>query len=334
MSSVLIDPIIIATPEPELNKQLVEKWFHGLNKWLEEATTSYYSWLYPKEAIISLINCNRFPFLDFFNEVFDKFDIDEDFQLTLTKLNDFLENDPNELKIQDVKQKLESLPLIFEVKLGSSQIYPVEFYNRWPSNDIQNKMIEIIVGICFYKITGENIVLASHPLPQISSNQLEIEAMVDTEPELTSPYILNQKLNHTLDLIFVPKDLPLYEKNESVIRALLLKTAEHIKASDYDNRKHVKGKTDSERQKNAISSDKKQGNGQFLIKFDDATIIKLEKEAIEKGVLIERENKDAYFLEHTFNYDIGYAAPDGELTKTIRVEWTSRKVHSHPILKN
>jgi hypothetical protein len=343
MTNVLIDPIIIATPSEGVTKQIVEEWFDRLGTWLNAITNPAYGWFYSLEAITLLQSCNRFPRQDVIGRLFDKYGIDiDDIQIS-QRLNLFFQDDV-ELKIQELKQKLkEEPPFLIELQPGSSAIRPIELYERWPSPDVQNEMTELLIWLGIYKAVDKwankesfatDIVMATQPLLENSQREVQIEAVIkDSMPEFILAVTPN--LKQTIELKFIPEDLPEYNKTEIGIKTRLLKEAKYIKASEYYSGKHVDGKTDAERRLKATdnTATRTQGNGQYLIEFDDTAIEKLEREAIEKGRLIPRTNDDLFFITYTFEYDIGYAAPSGELTKTILTEWTSGHVHSHPILK-
>ncbi len=98
----------------------------------------------------------------------------------------------------------------------------------------------------------------------------------------------------------------------------------HTRASNYSGGKHVKGNTNKQREENATTGRR---NGQYFVEFNDDKIIQLEREALEKGEIKDREG--SYHIFYSFPFNIGYAS-GGSKTNTIRAEWSSGSVHSHP----
>lgn len=119
---------------------------------------------------------------------------------------------------------------------------------------------------------------------------------------------------------------------------ILLETSlpRHMPASNYCGGKHVKGTTNDERKENAR---KPGGVNQYLAArggepVADHVISRWEQQALEqvksaRSPLVERRG-NTYFVYCDLGEPVGYQAPLGEFTSWIRVEWSSRAVHSHP----
>jgi hypothetical protein len=112
------------------------------------------------------------------------------------------------------------------------------------------------------------------------------------------------------------------QKKEQELRRRFLDPAEtrHMPASAYA--KHTKGRNNEERKDNAKSA------GQYLADLDDAGILALERKALANGQIVDRGGM--YFIFYDCGQTVGYSAPSQQETSTIRVEWSSGFVHSHP----
>lgn len=113
-------------------------------------------------------------------------------------------------------------------------------------------------------------------------------------------------------------------------------TVNHKPASEYG--KHVNGTTDQQRRNNA--SGPKGKNQYFAVRngaaVTDDVIANWEAAALaqvkEGGkCLVEYHGGNTFHVYCDLGENIGYEAPDGDMTSWIRVEWTSSgAVHSHP----
>jgi hypothetical protein len=103
----------------------------------------------------------------------------------------------------------------------------------------------------------------------------------------------------------------------------------HYPASSYSRGKHVKGRTNVQRQSNSV-----EGDSQYLSDFTDADITKLEKEGLAlarkgQGRVVERGGPNDYHVYVDLKRTVGYT--NGNETSVMRVEITSGKeIHSHP----
>jgi len=337
MANILIDPIIVAIPPETATKVEIENWFKSLRLWLEEATNSFYGWYYSWKAIYLLQSCSRYPQPQLLQEYIVKHKIDISLKPILQRLNELLRNEQFDLQIKDWQTKvINELGYILVFEHSSTGITPNEFSGRWPSIEIYNEMIELLVHFAACKYAGEaftnDLSIATLPLPETAIQVQVVTTISASEPELG----LKEGITQNFDLVFTPGDLPLSDKGNFNYRRLaqqLISTATHLHASKYEKGKHVNGQSNDERRNNAKDNlpKGKMGNGQYLLEFDDAKITELEKEAIANGRIELRANENVCFITYTFPHIIGFAAPTGEPTKTILTEWTSRNVHSHPI---
>lgn len=110
----------------------------------------------------------------------------------------------------------------------------------------------------------------------------------------------------------------------------------HKPASEYN--KHVNGTTNQHRRNNARGP---KGKNQYFAERDGTTvtddvIANWEAAALAQvkqggNCLVEYHGGNTFHVYCDLGEDIGYEAPDGDITSWIRVEWTSSgAVHSHP----
>ncbi len=339
MANVLIDPIIVAIPTDNATKEEIEDWLNSLALWLEEATNSFYGWYYSWKAIYLLQDCNRYPHPQILQAYKTRYKIDINLKPILQRLNELLRNEQFDLQIMDWQTKvMDELGYTLVFENSSTNIQPEEFSRRWPTTEIYNEMVELLVHFAACKYAGEAFTndLSVGTLPLLTAPTAIQVQVVTTIPASEPELGLKESITQAFDLVFTPVDLPLFDKgnfNDRRLAQQLLTTATHLRASKYENGKHVNGKTNDERKNNAKDNVAKGkiGNGQYSLEFDDAKITKLEMEAIANGQIELRANEKVCFITYTFPDIIGFAAPTGEPTKTILTEWTSRNVHSHPI---
>lgn len=109
----------------------------------------------------------------------------------------------------------------------------------------------------------------------------------------------------------------------------------HVPARQYA--KHVSGNTNADRQRQA----KKTRNSQFLAKLDgrritDATIEQWEKDSLADAWFGRAEcsivlhSPQTFYVYASKAHLTGYEGGSGEPVDSLRVEWSSREVHSHP----
>lgn len=106
-------------------------------------------------------------------------------------------------------------------------------------------------------------------------------------------------------------------------------------AFEYHGGKHVKGKTNEERQKSALD-----GDGQFLATSEDEAIVSAhiiqgwEKDILQRALRgegrIERHGEGTFHVFGARPHLVGFSGGSGVPTNRMRVEWSSREVHSHP----
>lgn len=134
-----------------------------------------------------------------------------------------------------------------------------------------------------------------------------------------------QKINKSVQSLQKKVEEEAKKAKEQKLREMFLGSkTNHTRASNYSGGKHVKGNTNKQREENATTGRR---NGQYFVEFNDDKIIQLEREALEKGEIKDREG--SYHIFYSFPFNIGYAS-GGSKTNTIRAEWSSGSVHSHP----
>ena len=131
-------------------------------------------------------------------------------------------------------------------------------------------------------------------------------------------------------------DWPAFDEMDRLRIRLETSRVNHKPASEYG--KHVNGTTNQHRRNNACGP---KGKNQYLAERDGTTVTddvvanweaKALAQVKEGGkCLVEYHGGNTFHVYCDLGENIGYEAPDGEMTSWIRVEWTSSgAVHSHP----
>jgi hypothetical protein len=167
----------------------------------------------------------------------------------------------------------------------------------------------------------------------------EARANAETAKELKDPAFLDESREHLDDIRAKADQLddqakkgtaekdptePTGPLTDAQVREMFAdpKRTTHMPASEYSGGKHVRGATNAQRQANAVN-----GNGQYFADLNDSAITQLEREALQNG-RIERRGS-SYHVFHTFGRDVGFSAPSGARSRSVRVEWSAGTVHSH-----
>jgi hypothetical protein len=228
MVTILIDPIIVATPDPETEEQVIS-WLSNFEIWMKEARSSLYDWSYCPSAIIELIDCQRYPNSKKLQSWTRKYnsDKDENHKLDLDigwiskQLSRFFnaENDASnnyEVKLQDWENKLLTEGYYAEPENDATSIKPDEFIQRWPGL-LPDIMYAILATTCLYKQYSGKTVIDDLQLATLAldSNlrQIEITTVIKNCIPTIELEIGNQVFE-TFSLIFAPEDLPQIEVTE------------------------------------------------------------------------------------------------------------------------
>lgn len=111
--------------------------------------------------------------------------------------------------------------------------------------------------------------------------------------------------------------------------------ASHIEASGYSQGKHMCGRTNEARKRSAIST----GNGQFIASHNGESVGDKDIHDWELSGLkaawggkaeVKEHGSGTFYIYHRLAHTIGYVCKSGQTTCTIRIEWSSGTVHSHP----
>lgn len=168
-----------------------------------------------------------------------------------------------------------------------------------------------------------------------SGPKIDIEILSETDPEPKQAITRNISNEGHLDAHAAWLEIrdPALAKFRRLVEP---HACRHKPASSYG--KHVRGKTNPHRKKNAIST----GHGQFLAKIDatsvtDAQIRQWETEALnmvwsgsQNFRVSAKTDANTFYIFHERSHPVGYDGLTGEEVYTLRVEWSSGEVHSHP----
>src|SRR6266849_8609386 len=203
MANILVDPVLVTTPDDDASKEAVEDWLTNLDIWLKEALASTHTWLHCVEATYQLISGGRFPNFSLLRAWQQKYRLDINISQINRRVNEFFNNEEF-----DLGGKLEQLGYLIEPDEISIVIWPDQFFTRW-HNLIRVKMSFLLAVACACKHMGEATAcdLSIATLVLTESKEVEVSATFTYSiPEFD--WDTNDKITQAFPLLFTPDDIP------------------------------------------------------------------------------------------------------------------------------
>ncbi len=126
MANILVDPVLVTTPEDDTGREEVERWLTNLDTWLKEALASIHTWSHCVEATYQLVSGGRFPNFALLRAWQRKYKLDINIGQIDKRVNEFFNNEEF-----DLGGKLEQLGYLIEPDEISIVIWPDQFFTRW-----------------------------------------------------------------------------------------------------------------------------------------------------------------------------------------------------------
>ena len=218
MVDVFVDPVIIAMPHADAEKDVVDKYLYMLLLWLKEALSSPHTWYYSNSST-SLLSESDSKVLQAWQR---KYKIDVNISLIMSWAGQFFNSE------SDLTLNLENLGYLLELEAGSISIHPTQFTDRWPEH-LYDEMHMLLATVGGCKQMGNSLACALHIATLALAHkkkEIEISAKVSASiPDFVwdTDHIFTQ----TLPLLYTPDDLPppaatdvinLWDKGEDGIR--------------------------------------------------------------------------------------------------------------------
>ncbi len=174
MANILVDPVLVTTPEDGASREDVERWLTNLDIWLKEALASPHSWSHCVKATYQLVSCGRFPNFTLLRSWQRKFRLDVNIGQVDRRVNEFFNNEEFNLG-----GKLEKLGYLIELDNVSIVIWPELFFVRWPEL-VRDDMCLLLATACACKHMGEHTArnLSIATLALAESKEVEVSAVI------------------------------------------------------------------------------------------------------------------------------------------------------------
>ena len=203
MPEIFVDPVIVMTPADNATREMIEGWVGNLTIWLNEALSSPYIWLHSIMATDLLRDYGRFPNFEILRSWQRRYRLDLNLAQINRKVNEFFRDEE-----RDLGSKLKMLAFDIEVEVGSINIQPQAFANRW-LDSLQDHMLALLATTCACKPTNQplftELYIATLTL-SAADKEIEISAIiVDAIPDF--PRSTDNKISQTFPLLFTPDDL-------------------------------------------------------------------------------------------------------------------------------
>ncbi len=219
MASILVDPVLVTTPEDGASREDLERWLTNLDIWLKEALASPHSWSHCVKATYQLVSCGRFPNFTLLRSWQRKFGLDVNIGQVDRRVNEFFNNEEF-----DLRGKLENLGYLIELDNVSIVIWPEIFFVRW-HDLVRDDMCLLLATACACKHMGEHTArnLSIATLALAESKEMEVSAVIsDSIPEFA--WDAGNRIAQMFPLLFTPGDIPpldiisLWSQGEAGIR--------------------------------------------------------------------------------------------------------------------
>jgi len=229
MTSILIDPIIVATPESSEEAEEIKAWLYNLDSWLKEADSSLYNWYYSANAIYNLYDIQRYPDFKRVQTWVRQYKLDINLGIITKRLATFFQNPDLDIghKLKDLEKELERFGYLVECEPNSIVIQPEQFVSRWPIV-IKDLMSPVLATTCACKHHNKHEFAKELSIATLALTKEDKEIEVTATILASMPDIEleeNRKISQSFPLIFTPDDLPslldiveLWNKGEAGIR--------------------------------------------------------------------------------------------------------------------
>lgn len=204
-ANIFVDPVIVAIPTDETDRDGIVAWLENLELWLKEALSAHFTWLHSK-TITELLEANgRFPSFSNLRDLLRKhhLEIQPSLALLVRSVNDFFRNEEF-----DLESKLEGFGYEAESKSDSVVILPEAIPARWPDY-IHTSMYSLLVTCCVCKQTAHvfaNALRIATLKCLDQAQEITISAIITyTIPELACKP--GDAIRQVFPLLFTPDDL-------------------------------------------------------------------------------------------------------------------------------
>ena len=203
MVDIFIDPVIVAMPRADAEKDEINTYVYMLQLWLKEALSSPHSWFYSNAIAALLTECGQYPDSHVLQAWQRKYKIDINVRLILSWVRQFFDSE------YDLSLKLERSGYLLELEPGSISIQPAQFADRW-HEDLSDEMHLLLANVGGCKHMGDvfagELQVATQALAY-KKKELEISAKVlDSVPDFV--WETDNIFTQTLPLLYTPDDLP------------------------------------------------------------------------------------------------------------------------------
>lgn len=203
MANIFVDPVIVATPTDETDRDGIVAWIQNLEAWLREALSAHFTWLHSNTITVLLEAHGRFPSFENLRDLQRKHRLDINPNILLRHVNEFFRNPEF-----DLENKLEGCGYLAELDNDSVAIHPEHISARWP-DFIHANMYSLLVTSCVCKLTGHLFAnalrIATLKFPN-NNQEMTISAIITyVIPELACKP--GDTITQTFPLLFTPEDL-------------------------------------------------------------------------------------------------------------------------------
>lgn len=203
VANIFVDPVIVATPENETDRDRIVEWLQNLEIWLKEALSAHFTWLHSTIITELLEGNSRFPGYENLRNLQRKYHLDINPTILARSVNAFFRNPEF-----DLEKKLENLGYLAESKNDSVVIHPECIPARWPGF-IHTSMHSLLVicGVCKQTIHpfAEAFHVVTLKCPDQSQELIVSATIAYAIPELACKP--GDEITQTFPLLFAPEDL-------------------------------------------------------------------------------------------------------------------------------
>lgn len=204
-ANIFVDPVIVAIPMDETDREGIVVWLQSLEAWLTEALGAHFTWLHSTIITELLTVHGRFPSFENLRSFQRKYHLDINPSILAHKVNEFF-RDPE----HDLADKLENFGYLAELQNDSVVIHPELIATRWP-DFIRSSMHSLLVTSCVCKQTDHlfaNVLRIATLKCSDQGQEITISAVItDVIPELACKP--GDTITQTFPLLFTPEDLPI-----------------------------------------------------------------------------------------------------------------------------
>lgn len=175
MTNIVIDPVIIMTPENDASRSAVEVWLENLITWLHEALTAPFTWLHYRWASELLEAHGQFPNFAYLKQLQRKHRLDINISQIARDVNAFFRDET-----LDLEGYLQRLEYAIEPEVASIMVKPDQFLTRLPAY-LHDGLYILLANCCACKHIdfpfGQKLHLATLALAN-GSREIEISVVI------------------------------------------------------------------------------------------------------------------------------------------------------------